>query len=111
MNAIECDRLSLALGGREVLHDVSLAIRADEFVGVLGPNGAGKTTLFRAILGLIRPSGGSLRVLGRPAARGNAAIGYLPQAHGGPPPRLLGRDVMAGATGGHRWGLPIPTRA
>lgn len=110
MNAVEADRLSLALGGRTILNGVTLAIRSDEFVGVLGPNGAGKTTLMRAILGMIRPASGTLAVLGRPAARGNPGIGYVPQLRGAAP-HLLGRDVLAGAAGGHRWGLPIPSRA
>jgi zinc/manganese transport system ATP-binding protein len=46
---------------------------------VLGPNGAGKTTLMRAVLGLVPASRGTIRVLGRLAARGNPAIGYMPQ--------------------------------
>ena len=62
--ALAFDRVSLALGGRRVLADVSLAIAAGEFVGVLGPNGAGKTTLMRAVLGLV-PERGTIRVLGR----------------------------------------------
>src|ERR1017187_2302821 len=72
VNAITVDRVTLALGGRPVLQNVSLSIRSAEFVGVLGPNGAGKTTLMRAILGLVPPAAGTIQVLGAPAARGNA---------------------------------------
>ncbi|HET6182039.1 MAG TPA: ATP-binding cassette domain-containing protein [Acetobacteraceae bacterium] len=111
MNAVECEHMSLALGGRAILRDVSFAIGDSEFIGVLGPNGAGKTTLMRAILGLIRPSAGSLRVFGAPAARGNPRIGYVSQTGGRAAPRLIGRDVLGAAIGGHRWGLPIPSRA
>ncbi len=46
---------------------------------MLGPNGAGKTTLMRAILGLLPPSAGTLRVFGRAPQRGDRTIGYLPQ--------------------------------
>ena len=46
---------------------------------MLGPNGAGKTTLMRAILGLLPPRAGSLRVFGRAPRRGDPQIGYLPQ--------------------------------
>ena len=62
------DHATIGIGGRNVLADVSFAIRAGEFIGVLGPNGAGKTTLMRAILGLLPPSAGTLRVFGRSAA-------------------------------------------
>ena len=62
-----------------MLAGIDLAIRDNEFVGVLGPNGSGKTTLMRAILGLMAPRSGTIRVLGKPVARGNPAIGYMPQ--------------------------------
>ena len=65
MSVIELDRVTIRLGGRSVLADASFAIERGEFIGVLGPNGAGKTTLMRAILGLIAPSAGSIRVFGR----------------------------------------------
>ena len=108
MNAIEFAGVTLAFGARVVLAGIDLAIRHHEFVAVLGPNGAGKTTLFRAVLGLLPPYGGRIRVLGKPVARGNPAIGYLPQAHGAwDHVRLSGRDFLASAVNGHRWGLPL----
>jgi zinc/manganese transport system ATP-binding protein len=109
MHAIAFRDASVALGGRVVLAGISLAIAAGEFIGVLGPNGCGKTTLMRAVLGLISPSRGSIHVLGRPARRGNPAIGYVPQFHGAIPDiRLSGRDFITSVVGGHRLGLPIP---
>ncbi len=70
MNAVvELDRVTLELGGRTVLEDVSLSIGAGEFIGVLGANGAGKTSLMRALLGLVEPARGSIRVLGKAASR------------------------------------------
>ncbi len=79
---------------------------------MLGPNGAGKTTLMRAVLGLVRPSQGGVRVLGRPARRGNPAIGYMPQVRAASATlRLSGRDFVAGVVDGHRLGLPLPGRA
>jgi zinc/manganese transport system ATP-binding protein len=108
VDAIEIEGLTLELGGRAVLQDVSLAIRAAEFVGVLGPNGSGKTTLMRAVLGLVPPVRGTIRVLGAPAARGNAAIGYMPQGRGElADKRLSGWDFVASVVRGHRLGLPL----
>ena len=108
MSAVEFRDVRLALGGRAILAGVSLKIAAREFVGVLGPNGAGKTTLLRAILGLVRPSHGTIHVLGRPAIRGNPAVGYMPQVRGALASlRLSGWDFVAGVLDGHRLGLPI----
>ncbi len=105
--AVELQGVTLAPGGRTVLDRVTLAVPAGRFVGVLGPNGAGKTTLFRAILGLLRPAAGSIRVLGAPASPGGASIGYVPQVRTQPAgARLRGWDFVAGAAGGARWGLP-----
>jgi zinc/manganese transport system ATP-binding protein len=107
VTAVELDQATISLGGRKVLSRVSLAIGSDEFIGVLGPNGSGKTTLLRAILGLVRPDSGSIRVLGKPAGRGNPAVGYMPQMrHTAAGLRLSGWDFVASAVNGHKWGLP-----
>jgi zinc/manganese transport system ATP-binding protein len=109
MSAVELQDVSLTLGGRRILESVNLTIADSEFVGVLGPNGSGKTTLMRAILGLVVPESGVIRVLGAAAARGNPAIGYMPQTRSQAPiGGLRGWDFVAGAAQGHRWGLPIP---
>jgi ABC-type Mn2+/Zn2+ transport system ATPase subunit len=66
-----------------VLEDVSLSVPSGAFWAVLGPNGAGKTTLLRAILGLVRPTVGMVRVFGQPPWELTAErrrIGYVPQA-------------------------------
>jgi zinc/manganese transport system ATP-binding protein len=74
---------------------------------VLGPNGAGKTTLMRAILGLVRPTGGTLRVFGETPKFGTSAIGYLPQLRTVLPDlRVRGLDYIASSLHGERWGLP-----
>lgn len=106
MNALELTDVTLAFGKRPVLKDVTLSIENSEFVGLLGPNGAGKTTLLRAILGLVPPRSGTVRVLGRAAQRGNPAIGYMPQTRGTTGLRISGWDFVASAMNGHRWGLP-----
>ncbi len=112
MTAIALDDVRLALGGRDVLSGVSLHVGAREFVGVLGPNGAGKTTLMRAVLGLVTPRQGTIVVLGRPAARGNPAVGYMPQSRSAIASlRLSGLDFVASAVNGHRPGLAWLDRA
>jgi zinc/manganese transport system ATP-binding protein len=110
--AIELDRVTLARAKRNVLTDVSVAIRAGEFIGVFGPNGAGKTTLLHAILGLLRPSAGEVKVFGASPARGNRASGYLPQHRTSVADLCLrGWDFVASAHHGERWGVALAGRA
>jgi zinc/manganese transport system ATP-binding protein len=111
VNAIEFSDATVAFGVRTVLAGVDLAIRDNEFVGVLGGNGAGKTTLMRAILGLLPVQRGTIRVLGAPVARGNPAVGYMPQTRAAlDHVRLTGWDFVASGAAGHRWGLPLLNR-
>ncbi len=70
---VEVRGLDLRLGARLVLSGIDLTLGPGEIVTLVGPNGAGKSTLVRAILGLLRPSKGT--VWRRPGLR----IGYLPQ--------------------------------
>src|SRR5471030_2398597 len=109
--AVELDHATIQIGGRTVLADASFAINAGEFIGVLGPNGAGKTTLMRAILGLLPPSAGALRVFGRTPQCGDSTIGYLPQVRTVLPDlRIRGLDFIAASLHGERWGMPSLTR-
>jgi zinc/manganese transport system ATP-binding protein len=111
MNPVAFDRVTIGLGGRDVLADTSFAVEDGEFVGVLGPNGSGKTTLMRAILGLIAPRAGSIRVFGRAPRRGDAQIGYLPQVRTLLPDlRVRGFDFIASSVHGERWGVPSLSR-
>ena len=110
-NVIELDHVTLAVGGRDVLADVSLSVQHGEFIGVLGPNGAGKTTLMRAVLGLIAPHAGTIRVFGETPRRGDPGIGYLPQVRTVLPDlRVRGRDFIASSVRGERWGVPSLSR-
>ena len=109
---LRLDKVALRLGGRPVLREVSLDLRAGEFVGLIGANGAGKTTLLRVILGLLHPDSGSVQVLGRPLRRGSSVVGYVPQKQQlDPEMPLRGRDLVALGIDGHRWGIPLPSAA
>ena len=62
MIALAVDRLAHQFGGLRALDDVSLQVAAGERLVILGPNGAGKTTLFNLVTGLLRPTGGRIRL-------------------------------------------------
>jgi ABC-type multidrug transport system ATPase subunit len=66
---LQLDGIGVRLSGREILNDVSFAIRPGEFTGLIGPNGAGKTTILRVILGLQPPSSGTVTVAGAEPGR------------------------------------------
>ena len=107
--AFEFVDAAVRLGGRWIWRSVDLEVRQGEFVAVLGPNGAGKSTLVRATLGMQPLTEGVLRVLGRPATRGNRAIGYLPQRRSFDADlRIRGRDLIRLGLDGSRWGVPLP---
>ena len=62
---LEVKGLTLALGGREVLHEVAFRVQRGETKVILGASGSGKSTILKSILGLIRPNRGSIRINGR----------------------------------------------
>lgn len=64
MNGIRAEDISARLGGRPVLHRVSLEAHAGTLVGLIGPNGSGKTTLLRALAGLQRCESGCVQIDG-----------------------------------------------
>jgi ABC-2 type transport system ATP-binding protein len=71
--AIEVHGLTKRYGERTALSELDLAVPRRSAFGFLGPNGAGKTTLIRLLVGLTRPSGGSMRLLGTPLPEGRRA--------------------------------------
>ena len=77
--------VSVRLGGRTIVNDVSLTLQANEFVALVGPNGAGKSTLIKALAGLL-PAIGDVEIEGRalsslPVRERARRLAYLPQGH------------------------------
>ena len=108
---VDVRNVTIQLGHRTILADVSAQLWPNEFVGIIGPNGAGKSTLLRVLLGLLQPSAGEVFFLGEPLQRGNPRIGYCPQH------RVFDRDLPMTARefaglglDGQRWGIGFPSR-
>lgn len=78
---IDVKNLSFGYNERHILSNVSLDINRGDFAGIIGPNGSGKSTLLKLILGLLRPTGGSITLFGAPAQRFREwpRIGYVAQ--------------------------------
>lgn len=95
--AIRISGLVKRFGSHTALDGLDLDVRRGEVFGFLGPNGAGKTTTIRLLLDLIRPTAGSVTILGEDPRRGGPAlrrrIGYLPDEVG-IDPRVTGRRFL-----------------
>lgn len=82
MKILQVEGLSKAFGKREVLSDVSLEVPDDSITVILGSNGAGKSTLLRCVLGLVKPTSGTVRVLGHDPLKEPRAVleatGFVP---------------------------------
>lgn len=78
---IEIDHLSFQYDGVNVLEDISFSIPKGAFLGLVGPNGSGKSTLIKCLLGLQKPSQGSIRLFGKDQRRfkERSKIGYVSQ--------------------------------
>ena len=82
MEAIQTIDLTKFYGRSRGIQNLNLRVEEGEFFGFIGPNGAGKSTTIRTLLGLIRPTSGSARILGKEVGRDRVSIlgevGYLP---------------------------------
>ena len=95
---LEVFNLVVARSGKLVLKDISLTINEGEFVGIVGPNGSGKSTLMLAILGILKPSRGSIEIYGNPplSRKLHRRIGWVSQAAANLPKgiRLTVRELV-----------------
>ncbi len=99
---IELIEVSFSYDGVPVLEKVNLEVGKQDFVSIVGPNGGGKTTLLRLLLGLLRPSAGTVRILGKSPATTRHRIGYMPQhAHVDPQFPVNVMDVVLMGRLGH----------
>lgn len=108
---LEVCQLSKRFGERQALRDVSFSVRNGEVLAVIGPNGSGKTTLFNLISGVMRPSGGRVRLFGqditgwplhRILQRGLARTSQIPQPF--PDMTVLENVALGLMFGPHRLG-------
>ena len=80
--AVSLERVTVKYGRHEALRDVSAEFPPGA-IGLLGPNGAGKSTLIKALLGLLPPASGRMRVLGYDVTESplavRARVGYMPE--------------------------------
>jgi ABC-2 type transport system ATP-binding protein len=92
---VEATDLVKDFDGTRAVGGVSLSVPAGSIYGLLGPNGAGKTTILRILIGIIDPSSGTRRVLGRERPLEAAhEVGYLPEERG-LYPSMHARDAIA----------------
>ncbi|HVS02992.1 MAG TPA: metal ABC transporter ATP-binding protein [Thermoanaerobaculia bacterium] len=77
--AIEVHDLTVAYRTQPVLWDVDVSLPEGRLIAIVGPNGAGKSTLLKAILGLVAPITGWVRIFGAPYAQRRSWVGYVPQ--------------------------------
>jgi len=77
--ALEINNLSVNFNSNPVLEDINLEVDKNDFMAIIGPNGGGKSTLLKAILGLVKPHKGSIKIFGKNQKDALKLTGYLPQ--------------------------------
>ena len=88
---LSLENISLSLGDRHLLDDISILINKGERIGLVGPNGAGKSTLLKIIAGEMEPNGGTIQLSKA------ETVGYLPQDGVDPDPDLTVMEEVESA--------------
>lgn len=76
---LDVDDLWVGYDSNLVLEGIKFSVYRHDFLGIIGPNGGGKTTLLKAILGLLSPFRGEIRVMGKRPSQARGIVGYVPQ--------------------------------
>ena len=103
MSVLTVDAVSAGYEQMEILHDVSIEVRAGEIVTLIGPNGAGKSTLMKTVFGLLRPRRGAIRFEDQditglaPSALVRRGISYVPQVDNVFPSLTVEENLEMGA--------------
>jgi manganese/zinc/iron transport system ATP- binding protein len=77
--AIQVDDLTVAYNYKPVLWDIDLKIPEGVMMAIVGPNGAGKSTLIKAILDIVKPIAGNIKIFGKPYKKNRNMVAYVPQ--------------------------------
>lgn len=106
--ALQIDRVSLTLGDRRVLDDLTVTAGAGQITALLGPNGAGKTTTIRCCTALLIPDAGTVHIFGEApaAATARGLVGVMPQ-NAGAWSGVLPLELLAYLAGLHAHPLPV----
>lgn len=78
--AIDAHCMCVSYGESTVLEDVTFSVPSGAFVGIVGPNGAGKSTLLKTLVGITRPSSGTVHIYGNEPVKAHGLVGYVPQS-------------------------------
>jgi urea ABC transporter ATP-binding protein UrtE len=99
---LQVQHLQAGYGAVPVLHDVSFSVERGETLVLLGRNGVGKTTLLRALMGILPPTGGAVRLDGKDVAGrsphdlARAGVAYVPQGRGMFPKLTVEENLRVG---------------
>lgn len=106
---LQLNGITTEIGGTTILRDVNLDVKRGSMVGLIGRNGAGKTTSLRTIMGLMKPTSGSIIIDGKDMTkagayeRAGALVGYMPEDRRLVPDLTVEENILAPA-----WACEIP---
>jgi zinc/manganese transport system ATP-binding protein len=78
-SAVQVQNLTVQFGDFTALQNISFLVESGKIAAVIGPNGSGKTTLIKTILGLIKPTAGTIEIFGSNLHDSRSLVGYVPQ--------------------------------